>query len=132
MGRLCFYNQGRWRTVRSAVLLSWLFVCAAELCGARSPVTLAGRILDPQGNPLIGDGFVGVSVPEFRGALLRPFYDGRMTLSTEFLIASGSTGQTTEVFAFPGDRTYPTRIERIVGVPLKSYVTAAWAYHFAK
>ena len=101
MGRLCFYNQGRWRTVRSAVLLSWLFVCAAELCGARSPVTLAGRILDPQGNPLIGDGFVGVSVPEFRGALLRPFYDGRMTLSTEFLIASGSTDKPRKFLLFP-------------------------------
>ena len=54
-----------------------------------------------------------------------------MTVSTEFLIASGYTGQTTEVFAYPGDATYPAPIERIVGAPLKSYITFSWAYHFA-
>jgi Carboxypeptidase regulatory-like domain len=78
----------------------------------------------------LGDGFVGVPVPEFRGAMLRPFLDGRMTLSTEFLIAHGYTGQTTEVFALPSDATFPGPIERVVGVPLKSYVTFTWAYHF--
>lgn len=78
----------------------------------------------------VGDGFVGPAVPEFRGQLLRPFMGGRMTLSTEFLIASGYTGETTEVFAFPSDPTYPTAIERVVGVPLKSYVTVSWTYHF--
>jgi hypothetical protein len=80
----------------------------------------------------LGDGFVGTSTPEFRGALLRPFFDGKMTLSTEFLIADGYTGQTTEVFAFPGDPTFPTPIERVVGVPLKSYITASWTYHFGR
>jgi hypothetical protein len=78
----------------------------------------------------LGDGFVGVAVPEFRGAILRPFADGRMTLSTEFLIASGYTGQTTETFALPSDPAYPTPIERVVGVPLKSYITITWTYHF--
>ncbi|MFZ0737895.1 MAG: TonB-dependent receptor [Candidatus Acidiferrales bacterium] len=78
----------------------------------------------------VGDGFVGPAVPEFRGQLLRPFMDGRITLSTEILIASGYTGETTEVFAFPSDPTYPTPIERVVGVPLKSYVTVSWTYHF--
>jgi hypothetical protein len=58
--------------------------------------------------------------------------DGRMSLSTEFLIASGYTGQTTETFAFPTDPTFPTPIERVVGVPLKSYVTVSWTYHFSK
>ena len=80
----------------------------------------------------VGDGFTGPAVPEFRGQLLRPFMDGRMTLSTEFLIAHGYTGETTEVFAFPSDATYPAPIERVVGVPLKSYVTVSWAYHFAR
>jgi hypothetical protein len=84
-----------------------------------------------RGAPL-GDGFVGVGVPEFRGALLRPFLDGRMSLSTEFLIASGHTGQTTETFAFPTDPTFPAPFERVVGVPLKSYITASWTYHFSK
>lgn len=77
----------------------------------------------------LGDGFVGIAVPEFRGAILRPFLEGRMTLSTEFLIASGYTGQTTEVLALPSD---PAPFERVVGVPLKSYVTVSWTYHFYK
>jgi hypothetical protein len=64
--------------------------------------------------------------------VLRPFLDGRMTLSTEFFIASGYTGQTTEVFAVPSDVTYPRPIERVVGVPLKSYITFRWAYHFGR
>jgi hypothetical protein len=55
-----------------------------------------------------------------------------MTLATEFLIASGYTGQTTEVFAVPSDATYPRPIERVVGVPLKSYITFSWAYHFGQ
>jgi hypothetical protein len=58
--------------------------------------------------------------------------EGRMTLSTEFLIASGYSGETTEVFAFPSDPTYPTPIERVVGVPIKSYVTVSWIYRFRR
>jgi hypothetical protein len=69
---------------------------------------------------------IGGSVPEFRDAVLRPFLDGRMILSTQFLIASGYTGQATETFAYPSDSTFPTPYERIVGVPLKSYVTFSW------
>jgi hypothetical protein len=80
----------------------------------------------------VGDGFTGPAVTEFRGALLRSFLDGRTTLSTEFLIAHGYTGETTEVFAFPSDPTYPTPIERVVGVPLKSYVTVSWTYRFRR
>lgn len=80
----------------------------------------------------LGDGFVGTPLPEFRGALLRSFYGERMVLGTEFLIASGYTGQTTETFAYPSDPTYPTPIERVVGVPIKSYVSVTWAYHFGR
>jgi hypothetical protein len=58
--------------------------------------------------------------------------DGRMTLSTEFLIAHGYTGETTEIFAYPSDPTYPTPFERVVGVPLKYYVTVSWTYHFTR
>ncbi len=75
---------------------------------------------------------MGVAVPEFRGALIRPFLEGRMSLGTEFLIASGYTGQTTEVFAYPTDPTFPIPIERVVGVPLKSYITVSWTYHFTR
>jgi hypothetical protein len=73
---------------------------------------------------------IGEPLPEFRGAILRPFLNGRMILSTEFLIASGYTGQTTEIFAYPSDSTFPTPFQRIVGVPLKSYIAFSWTYHF--
>jgi hypothetical protein len=73
---------------------------------------------------------IGMPLPEFRGALLKPFLDGRMLLSTEFLIANGYTGQTTEVFAYPSDVTFPAPFQRIVGVPLKSYLAVSWTYRF--
>jgi hypothetical protein len=78
----------------------------------------------------VGDRFTGPAVTEFRGELLRPFRDGRLLLSTQFLIAHGYTGETSEVFAYPSDPTYPTPIERVVGVPLKSYITATITYRF--
>jgi hypothetical protein len=55
-----------------------------------------------------------------------------MTLATEFLIASGYTGEATETFARPSDATCPTPIERVVGVPLKPYIEVSWTYHFDK
>ncbi|HEY2820720.1 MAG TPA: TonB-dependent receptor [Candidatus Acidoferrum sp.] len=80
----------------------------------------------------VGDGFTGPSVTEFRGELLRPFLDGRLLFSTQFLIAHGYTGETTEFFAYPTDPTFPTPIERVVGVPLKSYITATITYRFSR
>jgi hypothetical protein len=77
----------------------------------------------------LGDGFIGVPVNEFRGALLRPFLENRMSLAANFLMASGYTGQTTEVISYPPD-TAP--IEQIVGVPLKSYVSVSCTYYFKK
>lgn len=77
----------------------------------------------------LGDGFVGVPVTEFRGAVLRPFYENRMSIAANFLIASGYTGQTEEVLALPSD---PLPFERVVGVPLKSYVSLSWTYYFKR
>ena len=77
----------------------------------------------------LGDGFVGVPVNEFRGAVLRPFLENRMSIAANFLIANGYTGQTTEVISFPSDAL---PIERVVGVPLKSYVSASWTYYFKR
>jgi hypothetical protein len=77
----------------------------------------------------LGDGFIGVPVNEFRGALLRPFLENRMSLAANFLIASGYTGQTTEVLSYPAG-TVAT--EQIVGVPLKSYISLSWTYYFNK
>lgn len=77
----------------------------------------------------LGDGFVGVPVTEVRGAVLRPFLENRMSVAANFLIASGYTGQTTETLAYPSS-TVP--IERIVGVPLKSYISGSFTYYFKK
>jgi hypothetical protein len=77
----------------------------------------------------LGDGFTGVPVTEFRGAVLRPFLENRMSIAANFLIASGYTGQTTEVLALPGESA---PFERVVGVPLKSYVSLSWNYYFKK
>ena len=77
------------------------------------------------GRKPLGEGFVGVPVKEFRGALARPF--GRMEVGVNFLLASGYTGQTTEVLALPGE---PTPFERVTGVYLPSYVSLSWSYHF--
>ena len=46
------------------------------------------------GQKPLGDGFTAVPVRELRGALLRPFAEGPMSLGVNFLLASGSTGQT--------------------------------------
>jgi Carboxypeptidase regulatory-like domain len=75
----------------------------------------------------LGDGFTGVPVREIRGAVLRPFLDNHMSIGANFLLASGYTGQTTETLALPTD---PLPFERIVGVPLKSYVSLSWTYYF--
>jgi hypothetical protein len=77
----------------------------------------------------LGDGFVGVPVKEFRGALLRPFLDDRMSVGVNFLIATGYSGQTVETIPLQPD---PCPVECIVGVPLKSYISASWTYHFGK
>jgi hypothetical protein len=77
-------------------------------------------------NPL-GDGFTGVANTEVRGALVRPFRNGRMDLGVNFLIARGFTGQTTEVLASPDDAV---PFERVVGVRLCSYISASYTYHF--
>jgi len=77
----------------------------------------------------LGDGFTGIPVREIRGAVLRPFQDNHMSIRANFLLASGYTGQTTETLALPTD---PSSFERIVGVPLKSYVSLSWTYYFKK
>jgi hypothetical protein len=61
--------------------------------------------------------------------VLRPFLENRMSLAANFLIASGYTGQTTEVLAYPPETQ---AMEQVIGVPLKSYVSASWTYYFRK
>ena len=65
------------------------------------------------------------SVPntEVRGSVLRSLKQGLMDLGVNFLIARGYTGQTTEQLA-------PSSFASLVGVPLRSYVSASFTYHF--
>ena len=94
----------------------------------RLPFHLQARAEYEQvGRKPLGDGFVSVPVREFRGALLRQFRNGRMAAGINFMIASGYTGQATEVLALAGE-AHP--FERVVGVYLPSYVTASYTYRF--
>ena len=68
---------------------------------------------------------VGTSVKEFRGALVRPFLDGRLDAGLNFLISRGYTGQTTENF-------YPSAIQEVVGVRTSSYASVGFTYRFGR
>ncbi|MGO9269896.1 MAG: TonB-dependent receptor [Terriglobia bacterium] len=81
------------------------------------------------GRKPLGDGFTGVPVREVRGAMLRSFGEGRMSLGINFLLASGFSGQTLETLALYTD---PAPFERIVGVPMKSYLSLSWTYNFGR
>jgi len=68
----------------------------------------------------------GTPVKEFRGAVVRPFMNARLTAGVNFLIASGYTGQTTESF-------YPqTVVQEVVGVHLPSYASVTLTYRFGR
>ena len=77
----------------------------------------------------LGTGFVGVPVTEIRGALLRPFLEDRMSVAANLLIAHGYTGQTVANVALPSD---PMPFDRVVGVPLRSYVSLSLTYYFKR
>ena len=80
----------------------------------RLPFHLHARAeFEEVGRKPLGDGFASVPVREFRGALMRSFHDGRLQTGVQFQIASGYTGQTTEVLALPGEGE---AFERVVGV----------------
>ncbi len=94
----------------------------------RLPFGLQARAeFEEVGTKPLGDGFNGVPVKEFRGALMRSFFERRMDLGVNFLIASGYTGQTTEVVPAGGQGD---SIEQVVGVRLPSYVSLSYTYRF--
>ena len=66
-------------------------------------------------------------VRRFRGALIRPFESKGIDIGLNFFIASGYGGQTLEILPLRGEAS---PFERITGLPLKSYVTASFTYHF--
>ncbi len=67
----------------------------------------------------------GTAVKEFRGAVVRPFANGRLTAGVNFLIAGGYTGQTTENF-------YPSNIQEIADVRIPSYASVTFTYRFGR
>ena len=96
----------------------------------RLPFHLHARAeFEEVGRKPLGDGFVSVPVREFRGALVRSFQGGKIQAGVHFQIASGYTGQTTEVLALPGEGE---PFERVVGVYIPSYATASFSYHFGR
>ena len=62
---------------------------------------------------------------EVRGAVVRPFLNGRMDAKVNFLIASGDSGQTTENF-------YPSEIQQVVGVRIASYASVTVNCRFGR
>jgi len=80
------------------------------------------------GNDDAGNILTATPVCEFRGAVDRSFAEGRFDAGVNFLIADGYTGQTVESLALPSETSAP--FSRVVGVPLKSYVSVSVAYHF--
>jgi hypothetical protein len=94
----------------------------------RLPLHLNARgEFEEVGRKLLGDGFTGVPVREFRGSLARPFWNGHLDAGVNFLIATGYTGQTTEVLALSGEAD---PFGRIVGVRVPSYAGASLRLHF--
>jgi hypothetical protein len=96
----------------------------------RLPLGLHARAeFEEVGAKPLGDGFVSVPVREFRGALVRNFQNGKIQAGVQFQIASGYTGQTTEVLALPGESD---AFERVVGVYLPSYATVSVRYRLGR
>ncbi len=74
----------------------------------------------------------GVPVKEFRGAVVRPFWSGRMDAGINFLIARGYTGQTTEPFSYPPVNPNPDQVQEVVGVRIPSYASITLTYKFGR
>jgi hypothetical protein len=81
------------------------------------------------GRKPLGDGFKALPVREFRGALVRPFESRGFDVGLNLFVARGYGGQTLETLSLPGEGN---PFERVTGFPLKSYVTASFAYHFGR
>ena len=96
----------------------------------RLPFHLQARAeFEEVGRKPLGDGFISVPVREFRGAIVRSFNGGKIQAGIHFQIASGYTGQTTEVLALPDE---PAPFERAVGVRLPCYATLSLSYRFGR
>lgn len=82
---------------------------------------------DYVGEKPLGDGFNGAPVRYVRLYFQKVFGGGHRIAALSGQLANGATAQTLETFALP-DETAP--LERIVGVPLRSYGSASPVYQF--
>lgn len=73
--------------------------------------------------PNINAQCTGTPVKEFRAAVVRPFWNGRWDVGGNILLGTGFTGQTIENF-------YPSDIQEVVGVRIRSYASLNITYHF--
>jgi len=90
----------------------------------RLPFRLRARAeFEEVGSKPLGDGFVSVPVREYRAALMRPFMNGKLDAGVHFQVASGYSGQTTEVLE---------EVEQVVGVRIPSYASVSFSYHFGR
>ncbi len=95
----------------------------------RLPFQLRARAeVEEVGRKPLGDGFIGVPVREFRGAIARQFGD-RIEAGIHLMIASGYSGQTTEVLALAGQGD---PFERVVGVRIPSYAAFSFSYRLGR
>jgi hypothetical protein len=96
----------------------------------RLPFHLKARMeFESVGRKPLGDGFVAVPVREFRAAVVRTFHEGKIECALHLQLASGYTGQTTEVLALPGEAKAS---ERVVGVYIPSYAALSATYRFGR
>jgi len=82
---------------------------------------------------------LGVPNKEFRLALARPFFEGKINIGVNMMIASGHTGQTTENFAtdykpcYVGPLPVPDNpTAEVVGVRIPSYASINFTYRFGR
>lgn len=68
---------------------------------------------------------VGTSARELRGAVVRPFDNGRLTVGINVLLARGYSGQTIE-------NLYPSQVQEVVGVRIPTYASANVSYRFGR
>jgi Carboxypeptidase regulatory-like domain len=119
---------------------SWMLALLAGASMAMAQSTVSGKVLDPHGVPVAeacvsllnvaGSSVREATTDEQGGFALNKIGAGVYELmAQQAAIVSHSTGQTTETLAVPGDAA---RFERVVGVPLKSYVSLSWTYYFKK
>jgi hypothetical protein len=85
--------------------------------------------------PILINECTGTPVKEFRGAVVRPFMNGRLSVGVNFLIASGFTGQTTENFCQETNSPTacnPPDIQEAVGVRIPSFASVTFTYRFGR